>query len=114
MNQRFSVLCLAIGAYAGLNAPLLGITTSFGLLGDPGQNFTFARSDSPIGANVTDPVGPYPGWLGSDTPGNLDGFFCIDYLKGANWNTSYLGVVYNVGDTIPGKTDAQLVEAAYL
>jgi hypothetical protein len=114
MNQRLSTICLAIAAYAGLGSPLLGNTTTFGLLGDPGQNYTFFRSDSPVGAPVTDPVGPYPGWLGSDTPGNLYGFFCIDYLKGANWGASYPGVVYSLGDVIPGKTEEQLVEAGYL
>jgi hypothetical protein len=105
---------LAIAAYACGNAPLLGSTTTFGLLGDPNQNYMFARADSPVGAVVSDPVGPYPGWLGSNALGNLYGFFCIDYLKTANWNTSYTGQVYTMQDSIPGKTEAQLVEAAYL
>jgi hypothetical protein len=58
MKQPFSTLCLAIAAYAGLNAPLLGSTLSFRLLGDPGQNYTFARSDSPVGTTISDPVAP--------------------------------------------------------
>ena len=114
MKQLFSTLCLAITAFAGLNAPLLGSTISFSLLGDPGQNYSFARSDSPVGAIIADPVAPYPGWLGSNAPGNLYGFFCVDYLKGANWNTTYLGNDYGVQDSIPGKSEEQLVEAAYL
>ena len=105
---------LAIAVYACLNVPLVASSTTFGLLGDPSQNYMFARADSPVGAMVSDPVGPYPGWLGSDSLGNLYGFFCIDYLKTANWNTSYAGQVYTVQDSIPGKTEQQLVEAAYL
>ena len=107
-------MTLAIAAYACLNAPLLGSPITFGLLGDPSQNYMFARADSPVGGTVSDPVGPYPGWLGSNSLGNLYGFFCIDYVKTANWNTSYSGQVYTVEDAIPGKTEAQLVEAAYL
>src|SRR6266849_6682196 len=108
MKQMFSTVCLVIAAYAGLTVPLHGNTISFSLLSDPGQNYSFARSDSPSGAIVSDPVAPYPGWLGSNTLGNLYGFFCIDYLKGANWNTTYVGTVYGVQDLIPGKAQEQV------
>ena len=101
-----------MSAVAG--SPTYANTTSFGLLGDPNQNYTFARADTPVGSYISDPVGPYPGWLGSNTPANLYGFFCIDYLKVATWNTSYSGAAYGVADVIPRKTEAQLVEAAYL
>ncbi len=114
MRKLLSALLPAIAIYACLNTPLSGSPITFGLLSDPNQNYMFARADSPAGGTVSDPVGPYPGWLGSDTMGNLYGFFCIDYLKTANWNTSYAGQVYTVQDAIPGKTAQQLVEAAYL
>lgn len=114
MRKLLSAVTLAIAAYACLSAPLLAISTTFGLLGDPGQNYMFGRADSPVGGMVSDPVGPYPGWLGSNSLGNLYGFFCIDYVKTANWNASYSGQVYTVQDSIPGKTEQQLVEAAYL
>jgi hypothetical protein len=86
----------------------------FGLLNDPGQSYSFARSDSPVGQIVTEPVAPYPGWIGSNTVENQYGFFCIDYLKTANWNATYTGTLYHVPDDIPGKTSEQVVEAAYL
>ena len=111
--QTFSAVCLAI-VMSAAGAPIYANTTSFGLLGDPNQNYTFARADTPVGSYISDPVGPYPGWLGSNTPGDLYGFFCIDYLKGATWNTSYQGAAFGVADVIPGKTEAQLIEAAYL
>jgi hypothetical protein len=105
---------LAFAAFATLSLPLSGTTISFGLLGDPHQNYTFARADSPMGALITDPVAPYPGWIGADIPGDLYGLFCIDYVKGANWNTTYAGELYDVQTGVPGKTEEQLVEAAYL
>jgi hypothetical protein len=85
-----------------------------GLLGDPGHSYSFARTDSPAGQIITEPVAPYPGWIGSNTVGNQYGFFCIDYLKTANWNATYTGTLYHVQDDIPGKTREQVVEAAYL
>jgi hypothetical protein len=97
-----------------LPARLGATTVTFGLLGDPGHSYSFARTDSPSGQIVTEPVAPYPGWIGSNAPGNQYGFFCIDYLKAANWNTSYVGTLYHVQDDIPGKTREQVVEAAYL
>ena len=113
--QRMKItIGLAIWASALLCAPAFGNTITFGLLSDPSQNYSFARSDSPVGGMISDPVAPYPGWLGSKAPGNLYLFFCIDYLKAANWNTSYQGADYGVQDLVPGKTEAQLVEAAYL
>jgi len=63
---------------------------------------------------VVDPVAPYPGWIGSNTPGNQYGWFCIDYLKTATFGASYSGTEYHVPDDVPGKTTEQLVEAAYL
>jgi hypothetical protein len=114
MKRPFSAVCLAIAGYAGLAAPLPGGTISFRLLGDPGQNYTFTRSDPGNPQVIYDPVAPYPGWLGTDASHTFYGFFCIDYLKTATWNTTYPGVDYGVQDPIPGKTEAQLVEAAYL
>ena len=84
---------------------------TFGLLNDPGQNYTFQTSS---GQNVTDPVGPYPGFLGANVAGDLYGFFCIDYVKTANWGGTYSGTVYHIGDAIPGKTLQQQLEAGYL
>lgn len=101
-------------ALTGLAAPIRGNTISFTLLGDPNQTFSFARADSPVGQVITEPVGPYPGYLGPASPDNYYGFFCIDYLKTANWNTTYQGSSYGVGDVIPNKTLEQLLEAAYL
>jgi hypothetical protein len=114
VRKLLSALTLAIAAYSCSNGALLASSTTFGLLGDPSQNYMFARADSRVGAMVSDPVGPYPGWLGSNALGNLYGFFCIDYGKTANWNASYQGQVYTVQDAIPGRTEQQLVEAAYL
>jgi hypothetical protein len=114
VKKPLSALLPAMAAYVCLNASLLGSPITFGLLSDPNQSYMFALADSPVGATVSDPVGPYPGWLGSDAMGNLYGFFCIDYVKTANWNKSYTGQVYTVQDAIPGKTTQQLVEAAYL
>lgn len=99
---------------AGIPVRLGATTILFGLLGDPGHSYTFNRTDSPVGQAVSDPVAPYPGYLGTNTPGNQYGFFCIDYLKGANWNTTYTGQEYNITSDIPGKTMEQKVEAAYL
>jgi PEP-CTERM motif len=113
VHFRFITFCLAIISSTVAQQPLRANTTLFGLLGDPGHNYTFTRSDSP-GGQVTDPVAPYPGWLGANVAGDQYGFFCIDYLKGATWNTSYSGSLYHVTDAIPGKTQEQLVEAAYL
>lgn len=113
MRLRLLTCCLTVVAWNGVQAPLRATTILFGLLGDPGHNYTFTRSDSP-GGQVTDPIAPYPGWLGANVAGDQYGFFCIDYLKTANWNTSYTGTLYHVTDAIPGKTQAQLVEAAYL
>jgi len=98
----------------GLPTRLGATSISFGLLGDPGHSYSFARTDSPAGQIVTEPVAPYPGWIGSNTPGDQYGFFCIDYLKTANWNATYTGTLYHVQDDIPGKTREQVVEAAYL
>src|SRR5258707_737558 len=112
--KRISLICFALAAFAGMAPTLRAGTILFTLLGDPNQNYTFTRTDSPSGAQVTDPVGPYWGYLGSQTPQDLYGFMCIDYLKTANWNTTYSGFVYNVADLVPGKTVAQIVEAAYL
>ena len=112
--KRISLICFTLAVFAGMAPTLRAGTIVFTLLGDPNQNYTFTRTDSPSGATVTDPVGPYSGYLGPETPENLYGFMCIDYLKTANWNTTYSGFAYNVADLIPGKTQEQIVEAAYL
>ena len=114
MQRSFSTVCLAAAILAGLSTPVPATIPSFGLLGEPGQNYTFTRAGAPVGAAISGPVGPYPGGRGSNTPAELHGFFCIDYLKAATWNTSYPGAGCGVRDPIPGKTEAQLVEAAYL
>jgi hypothetical protein len=112
--KRIWLICFTLVLFAGTAPALRAGTILFTLLGDPNHNYTFARTDSPSGASVTDPVGPYAGYLGPQTPQDLYGFLCIDYLKTANWNTSYSGFVYGVADLIQGKTQAQIVEAAYL
>ncbi len=94
-----------------LGAPLYAGSITFGLLNDPHQNYTF---QTPGGQYVTDPVGPYPGFLGANVSGDLFGFFCIDYVKGANWGGTYSGTLYNIGDAIPGKSLQQQLEAGYL
>jgi hypothetical protein len=94
--------------------PSFASSINFTLAGDPYQTYSFFRSDAPIGTTITEPVGPYPGYLGSQSPGDFYGFFCIDFLKTANWNTTYKGSEYDVGDAVPGKTTEQLLEAAYL
>jgi hypothetical protein len=114
MKRPFSAVCLAIAAYAGLAAPLPGGTISFRLLGDPGQNYTFTRSDPGNPQVIYDPVAPYPGWLGTDASHTFYGFFCVDYLKTATWDTTYPGVDYGVQDVVPDKSTEQLVETAYL
>jgi hypothetical protein len=113
MHLRFLTFLLTAVIWNGVQGRLQANTILFGLLGDPGHNYTFTRSDSP-GGQVSDPVAPYPGWLGANVAGDQYGFFCIDYLKGANWNASYSGTLYHVQDAVPGKTQEQLVEAAYL
>ena len=52
--------------------------------------------------------------LAEAMPADQYGFFCVDYLKTATWNTSHPGTQYGVGDPVPNHTAAQLVEAAYL
>jgi hypothetical protein len=98
----------------GMPVRLGAATIFFGLLGDPGHDYSFARSDSPSGQIVTEPVAPYQGWIGSNTPGNQFGFFSLQYMQNSNWNTKYPGDLYHVQDDIPGKTREQVVEAAYL
>jgi hypothetical protein len=112
--KRISLICFTLVLFGMAPPTLQAGTILFTLLGDPNQNYTFARTDSPSGATVTDPVGPYAGYLGPQTPEDLYRFLCIDYLKTANWNTTYSGFVYGVADLVPGKTQAQIVEAAYL
>jgi hypothetical protein len=114
MQGKPSIAVLTVLIWAGATNSASAGTISFGLLDDPGQNYSFARSDSPVGQVINDPVAPYPGWLGSDIRGDLYGFFCVDYLKSANWNTTYQGTVYHVQDDVPGHTREQLVEAAFL
>jgi hypothetical protein len=95
--------CLAMFFVCALPTRLGATSISFGLLGDPGHSYSFARTDSPAGQIVTEPVAPYPGWIGSNTPGDQYGFFCIDYLKTANWNATYTGTLYHVQDDIPAR-----------
>jgi hypothetical protein len=108
--NSFPLAALILAAGTSLHAT----STVFGLLNDPNQNFSFQRTDSPAGATITDPVGPYPGFLGANIPGDLYGFFCIDYLKTATWGTSYPGTLYNIGGAVPGKTLQQQLEAGFL
>jgi len=110
MKQRAIRVRLAVLALAGFASSLHAGTITFKLLSDPGQNYTFSRTDSPSGASVSDPVGPYPGMLSTDPYG----FFCIDYVKTATWSGAYSGNAYGVADAVPNKTTAQLVEAAFL
>jgi hypothetical protein len=112
--KRALLICIVVAGVAGAASPLNAGTILFTLLGDPGQNYSFFRSDSPIGATVREPVGPYSAYLGAHTPQNLYAVLCIDYLKAADWNTTYSGFVYDIADAIPGKTQAQVVQAAYL
>src|SRR3954463_11580746 len=112
--KRIFLICFTLAAISGMAPALQAGAILFTLLGDPNHNFSFARTDSPSGATVTEPAGPYSGYLGPQTPEDLYGFMCIDYLKTANWNTTYSGFVYGVADLVPGKTVAQVVEAAYL
>jgi hypothetical protein len=89
-------------------APWLSADTiQFGLAGDPGQNYTFTPIGAAAGVTDTEPVGPYPGWLGQDITADDSFFFCITFLKTANWGASYSGT------TIAPST-AQQLEAAYL
>jgi hypothetical protein len=112
--KRLFLICIAASGGIGMAPPLKAAAIHFTLLGNPNQNYPFTRSDSPSGATVREAAGPYLGYLGARAPENLYAFLCMDYLKTANWNTSYSGFVYSVADAIPGKTQAQVVEAAYL
>jgi len=85
-----------------LASSLHAATIKFALLGDPNQIYR--------GENV----GPYSGTLGTQQAEDLYSVLCIDFLKTATWNTTYSGSVYGIADVVPGKTQAQLVEAAYL
>jgi hypothetical protein len=100
--KRILLICIALAGWAGMASPLKAGTILFTLLGDPNQSYS------------GEPAGPYSGYLGAHTPEDLYSFLCIDYLKTATWNTTYSGFVYGIADVVPGKTQAQLVEAAYL
>jgi hypothetical protein len=100
--------------FLGAGTSLHAATILFGLLNDPIQNYTFSRTDSPAGQSISDPVGPYPAFLGADIPADLYGVICLTYLNTANWDTTYTGTLYHIGDTIAGETQAQELEAAYL
>jgi len=110
MFQRFAILLTLTLAGSRL---LPADTILFGLLGDPNQNYTFTRTDTPNPGSeypnwqVTVPSGPYPSWLGADTPADQGDSFCISFLLTANWGAQYSGTV-----TMPS-TPAQL-EAAWL
>lgn len=106
--------CLATFLLGIGQAQLSASTIIMGLLGDPGHSHSFARTGTPVGQIITEPVGQYPGCIGFNTEGNRYSLFCIDSLKTANWNTAYTGTLQHVGDDIPGKTREQVVEAAYL
>ncbi len=53
------------------------------------------------------PVGPYSGWLGENIASDDSFFFCLTFLKTANWGASYSGV------TMMPSTPQQL-QAAWL
>jgi hypothetical protein len=88
-------------------------TILFGLLGDPNQNYTFTRTDTPVsgseysGWQVTVPSGPYPGWLGADTQADENYFFCVSFTLTATFGGQYSG-------TLTTPSTQQQVEAAYL
>ena len=73
-------------ACAGLAA---ASTITFGLGGDPNQYYTFTPDGAPAGVTDTEPVGPYPGWLGENTAADSNLLFCITFLKTANWGGTY-------------------------
>ena len=97
---RLAAILIAFGCLAGANS------ITFGLGGDPGQYYTFSP-DGAAGTTSTEPVGPYPGWLGENIPADDDYFFCMTFLKTATWGGTYSGT------TILPATPQQL-EAAYL
>lgn len=104
MVYRLSKLCAALvlfTALAGAN------TILFGLGADPGQNYTFSPVGALPGVTDTEPVGPYSGWLGQNISADDNFFFCITFLKTANWGSSYLG-------TLIAPSTPQQLEAAYL
>lgn len=82
-------------------------TITFGLGGDPNQYYTFTPIGAPAGATDTEPVGPYPGWLGQDITADNSFFFCVAFIKTANWGASYTG-------TTLAPSTPQQVEAAFL
>jgi hypothetical protein len=86
--KRALLVCIAVAGVAGMAAPLKAGTILFTLLGNPNQDYSFTRLDSPVGATVREPAGPYSGYLGAHTPEDLYSFLCIDYLKTANWNAT--------------------------
>ncbi|HWB86983.1 MAG TPA: PEP-CTERM sorting domain-containing protein [Bryobacteraceae bacterium] len=102
---------------AALTTVLSGIlcanTVILGLHGDPNQNYTFTRTDTPVAGSeypntvVEVPAGPYPVYIGSDIPADQYGVFCIDFLKTANFGASYPG-------TLISPSAQTELEAAYL
>lgn len=91
----------------GLAALASAGTITFGLDGDPGQNYTFVPIGAPNGVTDTEPAGPYPGWLGQNIPADAGYFFCISFLKTATFGASYDG-------TITTPSTLEELEAAFL
>ncbi len=104
MTGKTIRLAAAMIACAGLAA---ASTITFGLGGDPNQYYTFTPDGAPAGVTDTEPVGPYPGWLGENTAADSNLLFCIAFLKTANWGGTYSA-------TVIAPSTAQQLQAAYL
>ena len=104
MTGKTIRLAVAMIACAGLAA---ASTITFGLGGDPNQYYTFTPDGAPAGVTSTEPVGPYPGWLGENTEADSNLLFCITFLKTANWGGTYSA-------SIIAPFGAQQLQAAYL
>jgi hypothetical protein len=98
---RLAAVVIACAGIAGAD------TISFGLAGDPNQYYTFTPVGAPSGVTSTEPVGPYPGWVGLNTAEDSNLLFCITFLKTANWGGTYSGAIF-------APSAAQQLEAAYL
>ncbi|MDR3700539.1 MAG: PEP-CTERM sorting domain-containing protein [Candidatus Sulfopaludibacter sp.] len=104
MTGKTIRLAAAMIACAGIAA---ASTLSFGLGGDPNQYYTFTPIGAQAGVIDTEPVGPYPGWLGQNTAADSNLLFCITFLKTANWGGTYSG-------TTAAPSTPQQLQAAYL